>query len=447
MKDNNKIVMLPRELLHQHPDNPRKDLGDLTELRESIREHGIMQNLTVVPETEEQGDGYRILIGHRRFAASEGILDELPCVVAKELSDKDQVGIMLCENIQRSDLTFVEQAHGFQMMMDLGETVESISQKTGFSGATIKHRLEIAKLSTKTINQEREWQLSISDLIELEKIPNVKDREKILKDSTDPMNLRYRVRNQVTQMIYNKNIKKAQEWFKKLKINQDQNSSMWQTGIEKVCEFELGSENPKDFTLEKLEKLLEKKKSLFWQTRYGNGIVLFTKSKKKVEKKTAAELQRAEKTKQIKKINSYVSQFSSSFGRFIFDLPLDLAKKVAAGLHNEADIWRHLVIEEASIGGSYYLVDFIQGYEERKKFWEEIYPTWPMALQMLLILNTEVDKAHLIGYDEEVKKTTIDLLKFMISSLTPYGYNLPEDIPQGLLNPRDEIYSFLKEDE
>ena len=39
MKDNNKIVMLPRDLLYPHPDNPRKDLGDLEELKESIREH------------------------------------------------------------------------------------------------------------------------------------------------------------------------------------------------------------------------------------------------------------------------------------------------------------------------------------------------------------------------------------------------------------------------
>ena len=49
IKDNNKIVMLPRELLHPHPDNPRKDLGNLEELKESIKAHGIMQNLTVVP--------------------------------------------------------------------------------------------------------------------------------------------------------------------------------------------------------------------------------------------------------------------------------------------------------------------------------------------------------------------------------------------------------------
>ena len=68
--------MLNRSQLHPHPDNPRKDLGDLEELRESIKEHGIMQNLTVVP-TNDNLDDFRILIGHRRYAASEGILHEL----------------------------------------------------------------------------------------------------------------------------------------------------------------------------------------------------------------------------------------------------------------------------------------------------------------------------------------------------------------------------------
>jgi ParB/RepB/Spo0J family partition protein len=144
----NHIVMIRREQLHPHPDNPRKDLGDLEELRESIKEHGIMQNLTVVPDK----DGYKILIGHRRFAASEGILEELPCVISEGLTDREQVGIMLCENMQRSDLTVFEQAHGFQMMLDLGDTVEVISQKTGFSKQTIKHRLEISKLDKKAID-------------------------------------------------------------------------------------------------------------------------------------------------------------------------------------------------------------------------------------------------------------------------------------------------------
>ena len=124
MKNNkcSSVVMISRSQLHPHPDNPRKDLGDLEELRESIREHGVMQNLTVIPKPLPCLDEYYILIGHRRFAASEGILTELPCVIVENLSDREQIGIMLCENLQRADLTFIEQAHGFQMMMDLGDT-------------------------------------------------------------------------------------------------------------------------------------------------------------------------------------------------------------------------------------------------------------------------------------------------------------------------------------
>lgn len=53
--------------IHSHPDNPRKDLGDINELAESIKANGVMQNLTVV----ERADGeYTVIIGHRRLAAS-----------------------------------------------------------------------------------------------------------------------------------------------------------------------------------------------------------------------------------------------------------------------------------------------------------------------------------------------------------------------------------------
>ena len=184
---NNKIVMIKRENLQPHPDNPRKDLGDLTELRESIRENGIMQNLTVIPMTGlvDSGD-FQILIGHRRFAASEGILDELPCVVVDDLTDKEQVGIMLAENMQRSDLTYEEQAHGFQMMMDLGDTVESIAQKTGFSKQTVKHRLAIAELDPETLREvQKYFQPTIADYIALEKVKDIEKRNEILNDSTN----------------------------------------------------------------------------------------------------------------------------------------------------------------------------------------------------------------------------------------------------------------------
>lgn len=210
------IVMLKRSQLHPHPDNPRKDLGDLEELKASIREHGIMQNLTVIP-MDDEWENFRILIGHRRFAASEGLPIDLPCVIVEGLSDKEQVGIMLCENMQRSDLTFLEQAHGFQMMMDLGETIETISDKTGFSEATVKHRLEIAKLKQKSIDTAMEsFQPTISDYIELERVKDLKERNKILEDAESSSDLHYSVQAYVDEQNRKKNAKKYLELINSL---------------------------------------------------------------------------------------------------------------------------------------------------------------------------------------------------------------------------------------
>lgn len=193
---NNNVVMIKRDKLTPHPDNPRKDLGDLTELADSIAEHGIMQNLTVVPD----GDKYKVLIGHRRLAASEGVLDELPCVVVDGLTDREQVGIMLCENMQRSDLTYMEQAHGFQMMLDLGDTVETISQKTGFSKSTIKHRLAITELDKNALKEASKWfQPTISDFIALEKVKDLDKRNEILEDATSSRELQDEVEEYVEE--------------------------------------------------------------------------------------------------------------------------------------------------------------------------------------------------------------------------------------------------------
>ena len=193
---NNNVVMIKRDKLIPHPDNPRKDLGDLTELADSIAEHGVMQNLTVVPD----GDKYKVLIGHRRLAASEGVLDELPCVIVDGLTDREQVGIMLCENMQRSDLTYVEQAHGFQMMLDLGDTVETISQKTGFSKNTIKHRLAITELDKNALKEASKWfQPTISDFIALEKVKDLDKRNEILEDATSSRELQDEVDDYVEE--------------------------------------------------------------------------------------------------------------------------------------------------------------------------------------------------------------------------------------------------------
>ncbi len=167
--------------LHPHPDNPRKELGDLTELCESIKARGIMQNLTVL--WAGPGKGYTVLIGHRRLAAAKlAELDELPCVVIDGISRADQVAIMTMENLQRADLTLSEQAEAVQLMMNLGLGIAEIADKTGLSKSTVRRRSEMAKLNKVTFaDVTRARQVTMDDMDALFKIKNEKRRDEVLK--------------------------------------------------------------------------------------------------------------------------------------------------------------------------------------------------------------------------------------------------------------------------
>ena len=177
----NNIQMIPIRRLIHHPENPRKDLGDLTELAESIKKNGIMQNLTVVP-SEYEKDKYLVVIGNRRMeAAKMAGLAELPCVISF-MDHRAQIATMLEENMQRADLTVYEQAQGFQMMMDLGYTEKEIGEKTGFSETTVRRRLKMAELDPKVFQKAVGKQITIDDLDRLAKIDSVKERNALLKD-------------------------------------------------------------------------------------------------------------------------------------------------------------------------------------------------------------------------------------------------------------------------
>ena len=139
------ITYISVDDLVPHPNNPRKDVGDVTELAESIKVNGILQNLTVVP-FEGVGERYTVIIGHRRLAAAKQAgLQTVPCVIT-EMDEREQISTMLLENMQRSDLTVYEQAEGFQMMFDFGETVASVAEKTGFSQSTVRRRKKLLEL-------------------------------------------------------------------------------------------------------------------------------------------------------------------------------------------------------------------------------------------------------------------------------------------------------------
>lgn len=208
------IVMIPVNQIHPHPKNPRKNIGDVTELANSIKAKGVLQNLTVVPghwmtqeewlelsaqykenPTEEVRTlmnnkwletGYTAIIGHRRLAASKQAgLPEVPCVVVN-LTDREQFDTMMVENVQRADLTVYEQAQGFQMMLDMGGTVESVAEQTGFSQTTVRNRLKLMKLDQGKLEQSMERGATLQDYMELDKIQNPDRRNKVLESIGTP---------------------------------------------------------------------------------------------------------------------------------------------------------------------------------------------------------------------------------------------------------------------
>lgn len=179
LEERGNIVRLPVEKIFPHPNNPRTALGNLKELAASIKVNGIMQNLTVVERPE---GGYTVIIGHRRLAAAKKAgLSEVPCAIAK-LDEREQIGIMLTENMQRADLTLVEQAQTMQLMLDLGETVKTIADKTGFTKQTIRKRVRLMELDPALLKKLSGRQVTLADLDKLDKLEDEEIRKKVAKD-------------------------------------------------------------------------------------------------------------------------------------------------------------------------------------------------------------------------------------------------------------------------
>lgn len=312
----NVIVSISAQDIYQHPDNPRKDLGDLSELSDSIAKKGIMQNLTVIQGHWDEDrnwheDGYTLIIGHRRFAAAKMAgVQELPCRVVEDMDKKEQVSTMLEENMQRVDLTIWEQANGFQMMLDLGETEESIAEKTGFSRTTVKHRLNIAKLNPKVLQEKEKdecFQLSLKDLYELEKIPDVKTRNKILKEATSSNNLAQKARYAFTEIKRKEHEKAYIKICKKEGIEpapEGAESERYSNKWDIVKEFELDNEVQGKTGC----KTRAEKEKLFYVVYWGRTFAIIKKKEKKElpesELKQKAQDKRKKEIKAMQKIMS-----------------------------------------------------------------------------------------------------------------------------------------------
>lgn len=172
------ITEIKTSKLKHHPNNPRESYDDIAELTASIKEQGILQPLTV----RRTAGGYSVIAGNRRMEAAKAAgLDTVPCIIT-EMSGKDQAAVILIENMQRKNLNPYEEARGVQMCLDLGISEADLAKKTGFSKETIRHRKKLAELDPKMLKKKcSDGQISIQDLISLEKIKSLETRNKVLE--------------------------------------------------------------------------------------------------------------------------------------------------------------------------------------------------------------------------------------------------------------------------
>lgn len=151
----NQIKLINPSLIDPHPDNPRKNIGDVTDLAASIKTNGLLTPLSVVPN----GSRYRVIAGHRRLmACKQAGTGAVPCFVL-QLDPLQQLEAMITENCQREQLTVLEEADAIQGMLDLGATTANVAHRLGrsadFDQLTIGQLMVIARYDGQPDRQER----------------------------------------------------------------------------------------------------------------------------------------------------------------------------------------------------------------------------------------------------------------------------------------------------
>ncbi|WP_192251841.1 ParB/RepB/Spo0J family partition protein [Mesorhizobium caraganae] len=139
---------VPIEFLSPNPKNPRRHFGnaDLTDLAQSIREHGVVQPVVARPSPTQAGR-YEIIAGERRWrAAQRAGLTEIPIIV-RDVNDRTALELAIIENVQRTDLNPVEEAMGYQQLIDdHGYTQADLGNVIGKSRSHVANTLRLLKL-------------------------------------------------------------------------------------------------------------------------------------------------------------------------------------------------------------------------------------------------------------------------------------------------------------
>lgn len=359
----NEITMIPIECLAHHPENPRLDLGDLTELTESIRANGILQNLTVVFEPEHgmnpeewtrisaeydrtHADGlkammdsktipdrYLVVIGNRRLEAAKAAgLKELPCSI-REMDHNEQIATMLQENMQRRDLTVYEQAKGIQMMIDLGFSKDQVREKTCFSKTTIDRRLAVASLPEAETKKAVQAGVDLLTLVELAKVEDPKEQEFILNraDSMNASNTRADIKRALVQQerkkLSDRLLPEIEKFAKPLKNESDR----WSSKYEQIRSMTIKLTADAKVTI---PDDAGKQTYYYSLPYYSDEIEFFRPAKKQKQEKSPEEIAMAKRQADAKQLNKSMRE-----RRIAFTQVFTPSKKTETELKNKCFEW------------------------------------------------------------------------------------------------------------
>ena len=165
-----RVVFLPARAIRANPAQPRKVFREeaLSELADSIRQHGILQPLSV----RRVGTSYELIAGERRLRAGQMAgLTEIPCIVMS-MDDRESGTAALVENLQRQDLDFIEEARGISFLMEQwAMSQEQAAKVLGKSQSCIANKLRLLRHSPAVLQAIREANLTERHARALLKLP------------------------------------------------------------------------------------------------------------------------------------------------------------------------------------------------------------------------------------------------------------------------------------
>lgn len=166
---------VPTEQVEPDPEQPRKDVGNIEELKASIKEHGILQPIIVSIIGDER---YRIITGERRYTAAKALKLETVPVVIRTVEEHRRLEVQIVENIHRKELSPVEEANAYRRLIEEFKLSQrQLGQRLGKSASAINQTLRILSLPEEILESDgTSDRLSRSVLLEIAKLDSAKEQ-------------------------------------------------------------------------------------------------------------------------------------------------------------------------------------------------------------------------------------------------------------------------------